>query len=78
MSTTLVASYENPERDRCVDVFARDDGSFGFEEWRREPEDPGNWYRARYHAATSYASAAEAISEARAKVPWFGALAPTD
>ena len=78
MSTTLVASYENPERDRCVDVFARDDGSFGFEEWRREPEDPGNWYRARYFAATIYATAAEAISEARAKVPWFGALAPAD
>lgn len=78
VSITLVASYENPERDRCVDLFARDDGSFGFEEWRREPEDAGNWYRARYYASTIYATAAEALSEARAKVPWFGALPPAD
>lgn len=76
MSDRLVTSFENPERDRCVDVFSRDDGSFGFEEWRREPEDPGNWYRTHYYAAAVYVTAAEAISDARVKVPWFGALAP--
>jgi len=27
--------------DRCVDVFARPDGTFGFEEFRRDPEDMG-------------------------------------
>ncbi|HEY2564091.1 MAG TPA: hypothetical protein VGI44_10300, partial [Acidimicrobiales bacterium] len=27
--------------DRCVDIFSRPDGTFGFEEFRRDPEDMG-------------------------------------
>jgi hypothetical protein len=71
----VVDSFENPERDRCVDIFVRQDGSFGFEEWRREPEEPGRWFRARYHAHAVFASPADAVVAARASVPWFGDLA---
>jgi len=78
MADRVIASYENPERDHCVDVFVRDDGSFGFEEWRREPEDPGQWYRARYYSAAVFASAALAVEEARRKVAWFAELPPPD
>ena len=38
-SWVVVASIENPQHDRCVDVFTRPDGSFGFEEFRRDAED---------------------------------------
>jgi hypothetical protein len=34
-------SIENPERDRCSDVFAGSSGSFGFDEFRRDVEDFG-------------------------------------
>jgi hypothetical protein len=36
-------SIENAEHDRCVDCFSRPDGSFGFEEFRRDVEDGGAW-----------------------------------
>ena len=78
MSNRVVASYENREADHCVDIFVRPDGSHGFEEWRREPEDPGKWYRARYHDAAVYASVLEAIEDARRKVVWFGELPMPD
>lgn len=74
MSDRVVDSIENLEKDHCVDIFIRDDGTYGFEEWRREPEDPGKWYRARYYAAAVYPSAAAAAADARLKVEWFGAL----
>jgi len=76
MADRVIASFENPEKDHCVDVFVRDDGSYGFEEWRREPEDPGKWYRARYYAAAVFETAAAAVEEARRKVVWFAQLPP--
>lgn len=78
MSDRVVDSIENLEKDYCVDIFVRDDGTFGFEEWRREPEDPGKWYRARYYASAVYRSAADAVADARLKVEWFGALPPNN
>jgi hypothetical protein len=54
--------------------FVRDDGFYDFEEWRRDPEDPGNWYRARYHVKAVYAKAEQARSDARLKVEWYGEL----
>jgi hypothetical protein len=38
---TVLASRENAEADRCIDIFVRGDGTFGFEEYRRDPEDAG-------------------------------------
>jgi hypothetical protein len=36
-------SIENREHDRCVDLFRRPDGTFGFEEFRRDLEDASTW-----------------------------------
>jgi hypothetical protein len=36
-------SIENFEHDRCVDLFSRPDGTYGFEEFRRDAEDRGAW-----------------------------------
>ena len=74
MADRVVDSIENLEKDHCVDIFVCDDGSFGFEEWRRVPEDPGNWSRARYYAAAVHASPDAARADARLKVEWHGAL----
>jgi hypothetical protein len=41
MKNRVLASLENLYGDRCVDVYVRADGSFGFEEFRRDPEDCG-------------------------------------
>jgi hypothetical protein len=40
-SWLVFASIENFEHERCVDFFSRPDGSFGFEEFRGDPEDRG-------------------------------------
>jgi hypothetical protein len=72
-SWKVLASPSTPAVDRCVDVFARPDGTFGFEEFRRDPEDMGAWTAVAYFSAREFATEAEALSAARAVVPWLAA-----
>lgn len=73
-SWQVVASHQIPEGDRCVDVFLRLDGTFGFEEFRRDPEDMGTWTPVAYFYQRVFTTAQEARSAAVASVPWFGQL----
>jgi hypothetical protein len=67
----VVESIENGEHDRCVDVFVRQDGSFGFEEFRRDPEDAGAWTPVSYFSGLRYGSKGEAVAEAERRVGWW-------
>lgn len=70
-SWVVVESVENPEHDRCVDIFARPDGSFGFEEFRRDAEDAGAWTPVAYFSFLRHASKAEALAGAARRVAWL-------
>ena len=60
-----------------MDVFARPDATYGFEEFRRDPEDLGAWTPLAYFSTRRYASADEATRAARDAVAWLGeVLAP--
>jgi hypothetical protein len=70
-SWTVFVSVENPEHDRCVDIFSRPDGTFGFEEFRRDVEDGGQWTPVQYYSGVSYVSSAAALDTAARLVPWL-------
>ena len=70
-SWVVVESIENFERDRCVDIFRRPDGSYGFEEFRRDPEDAGAWTPVQYYSHASHASQDEALHSALGSVAWL-------
>lgn len=70
-SWSVLSSPSTAAVDRCVDIFKRPDGTFGFEEFRRDPEDMGGWTPVAYHSVREYATEADAISAARATVPWL-------
>ena len=70
-SWLVFTSIENPQHDRCVDLFRRPDGSYGFEEFRRDPEDAGEWTPVRYYSGASHATAADAFDAAAKAVVWF-------
>lgn len=57
--------------DRCVDIFVRPDGSFGFEEFRRDPEDMGAWTPVAYYSAREFGSEQDAVAAARDAVLWL-------
>ena len=68
----VLASPSTPAVDRCVDIFSRPDGTFGFEEFRRDPEDMGAWTPIAYYSGRSFQSERDALDAARAAVPWLG------
>ena len=70
-SWIVFASVENAERDRCVDLFRRPDGTFGFEEFRRDAEDAGAWTPVSYYSGGVFASRVAALEAARRNVAWL-------
>lgn len=73
-SWTVLASHQTPEADRCVDVFSRPDGTFGFEEFRRDPEDLGAWTPISYYSRHEYPTADAARIAAQRAVPWLSSV----
>ena len=77
-SSTVFDSIENRGHDRCVDLFERLDGSFGFEEFRRDVEDAGAWTPVQYYSALRWPSREAALAAAAELVAWLAeALATT-
>ena len=70
-SWRVLASPSTRAVDRCVDIFVRHDGSFGFEEFRRDPEDMGAWTPMAYYSAQRYPTEAAAVDAAQHAVPWL-------
>jgi len=70
-SWLVFRSIENAEHDRCVDLFSRPDGSFGFEEFRRDVEDAGAWTPVAYYSVAAYSSVDDALKAAAASVAWL-------
>jgi hypothetical protein len=70
----VLVSHQTPAADRCVDLFSRPDGTFGFEEFRRDPEDMGAWTPISYFSGQEYPTEDSALGAARAVVPWLASV----
>jgi hypothetical protein len=71
MSRTVLQSLENFEHDRCVDLFQRENGTFGFDSWRRDPEANGGWFVIGGFADEIFDDPEQALQSARRRIPWF-------
>lgn len=69
----VFSANEDDAAARCVDVFLRNDGSYGFDEFRRGDGEGWTPTLPDFYSRGKYASAAEARAEARAAIPWFEA-----
>ena len=70
-SWVVFRSIEDASHERCVDLFERPDGTFGFEEFRRDFEDQGRWTAVQYYSGKSYASRELAREAALTTVAWL-------
>ena len=65
-------SIEAPGGQICVDIFCREDGSWGFAEYRRDPEDGRQrWHDTGRFGEERFDSRKEAEARARAECPWI-------
>jgi hypothetical protein len=71
----VVDSIENDSHDRCVDLFLRPNGTYGFEEFRRDVEDGGAWTPMAFFSHAAWDSKDAAQNAAVRAVAWLaGAL----
>ena len=42
---TVILSLNNDEGNLCLDIFIRENDTFGFEEYRKDPENIYGWYK---------------------------------
>ncbi len=71
----VVRSVNAPGDLLCVDIFRRPAGSYGFAQYRRDPEDGRGWQPIGGDGTERFADEADATAAARAAVPWLDGLA---
>lgn len=71
MPRQVLESIQNSAGDLCVDIFVRDDGTFGYEEYRRDPEEGGKWFPLRRHAGRVFTDRDQAVAHAKGTVRWL-------
>jgi hypothetical protein len=67
----VISSLEDIHGSRCVDILVRDDGSFTFKEFRRDPEDAGRWTLVSDYSQSGFPTRDAALAAAAAALPWF-------
>jgi hypothetical protein len=67
----VIRSINQEGETVCVDIFVRSDGTYGFDEFRRDPEDGRGWYGIGHYGSREFSSADDALAEARKIVPWL-------
>jgi hypothetical protein len=72
MRCTVLTSLETPDGTQCVDFFLREDGTFGFEQYRSEYDGPSQWQSLSKYSQLTFASGQEALQAAKQHVPWLG------
>lgn len=70
---TVIDSINDDAGRRCVDIFQRADGSWGFEEYRRDPEDGGKWTVIGHYADQLHDTREVATRAAQSRIGWLGA-----
>jgi len=68
---TVLHSINNDDGGICVDIFRRPDGSIGFEEFRRDVEDPSGWFPIGGYINARYDTPEAAEADAIHTVVWF-------
>jgi hypothetical protein len=55
----------------CVDIFCRLDGTYGFDEFHRDPEDTSGWYSIGHFGNQVFADIDAALNKAKDSVHWL-------
>ena len=70
-SWIVFRSVEDAYYERCVVLFQRPDGTFGFEEFRRDLEDQGRWTPTAYYSGRTFSTQEAAWESAKNTVEWL-------
>jgi hypothetical protein len=75
MASGVVATVHSDDARHCVKVIKQPNGTFGFQEYRRDPEDAGGWTLVQENSGASLATERLALAAARSSVAWLSETA---
>tara|TARA_A100001035_G_C27512912_1_gene377253 strand:- start:24 stop:269 length:246 start_codon:yes stop_codon:yes gene_type:complete len=64
----VIFSINNDEGNLCLDIFIRENKTFGFEEFRKDPENINGWYKIGNYGDKIYFNKKEAYENACKKI----------
>ena len=67
----VIHSINNSDQSLCVDIFIRNDKTYGFEEYRRDKETHDGWYKVNIYGNNIYLTEKEAFADAYKYVHWL-------
>ena len=67
----VLKSINLPGDNICVDIFIRPNNTYGFDEFRRDPEDGRGWFSIGHHGSVEFSSVPEAVAEAMKAISWL-------
>jgi hypothetical protein len=71
MASGVVATLHSDDARHCVKIIRQPDGTFGFQEFRREPEDAGGWMLVAENSGATLATERQALAAARSSIAWL-------
>ena len=71
MPKKVLESLHNRAADHCIDIFVRDDGTFGYEEYRRDYEDGSGWFSLKRYGHQDFETKDQALTKAQTTVQWL-------
>ena len=72
----VLQSINLPGDTICVDIFIRPNGTYGFDEFRRDPEDGRGWFSIGHHGSAEFGSVNETAAAAIEAISWLKNLYP--
>jgi len=70
----VIQSINNDESNLCIDFFTRNNGTFGYEEYRKDPENASSWYKIGYFTYKIFSSKDEAYNDAVKTISWLNKI----
>jgi hypothetical protein len=68
---SVVKSIHNSDQTQCIDIFPQHNGNFSFQEFRRDIEDPSQWFPVSSLTETMYSDISQLEDYLRKQFNWL-------
>ena len=67
----VINSINNDNNNLCIDFFFRKNKTFGYQEYRKDPENISEWYRIGNYDYKVFSNKDDAYHDAKKTIVWF-------
>jgi hypothetical protein len=68
---SVIKSIHNNNQTQCIDIFLQHNGNFAFQEFRRDIEDPIQWFQVSSLTETTYSDISQLENYLRKHFNWL-------